>query len=88
MRTILFAAALLTATGGTAFAQQDDPRAALKRYCIGCHNSRLKTAGLALDALQGADVPANAATWEKVDPQAARRDDAAARVGEARRRHV
>ena len=66
MRTILFAAALLTATGGPAFAQQDDPRAALNRYCVTCHNSRLKTAGLALDTLQAADVPANAATWEKV----------------------
>ena len=86
MRTILFAAAILTATGGTAFAQQDDPRAALKRYCVGCHNSRLNTAGLALDALQGADVPVNAATWEKVirklrggtmPPQGSARPDAA-----------
>ena len=86
MRTILLAAALLTATGGTAFAQQDDPRAALKRYCIGCHNSRLNTAGLDLDALQGADVPVNAATWEKVirklrggtmPPQGSARPDAA-----------
>ena len=86
MRTILFAAAFLAATGGTAFAQQDDPRAALKRYCVGCHNSRLNTAGLDLDTLQGADVPANAATWEKVirklrggtmPPQGSARPDAA-----------
>jgi mono/diheme cytochrome c family protein len=86
MRTILFAAALLAATGGTAFAQPDDPRAALNRYCVTCHNTRLKTAGLALDALQGADVPANAATWEKVvrklrggtmPPQGSPRPDAA-----------
>ena len=85
MRTILFAAALLTATGGPAFAQVD-ARAALNRYCVTCHNTRLKTAGLALDTLQGADVPANAATWEKVvrklrggtmPPQGSPRPDAA-----------
>jgi mono/diheme cytochrome c family protein len=65
MRTLLFAAALFTAVDGTALAQQD-PRSALSRYCITCHDSRLKTAGLDLDALQAADVPSNAATWEKV----------------------
>jgi hypothetical protein len=86
MRTILFAAALITAVGGTAFAQEDDPRGTLNRYCITCHNSRLKTAGLALDALQTADLAANAATWEKVirklrggtmPPQGSARPDAA-----------
>ena len=86
MRTILFAAALITAVGGTAFAQQDDPRGSLNRYCITCHNSRLKTAGLALDAIQTADVAANAVTWEKVirklrggtmPPQGSARPDAA-----------
>jgi mono/diheme cytochrome c family protein len=86
MRTILFAAALLTATGGPAFAQQDDPRATLNRYCVTCHNSRLKTAGLALDTLQADDPAANAATWEKVirklrggtmPPQGSPRPDAA-----------
>ena len=86
MRTIVLAAALLTLTGGTAFAQQDDPRAALNRYCVTCHNARLKTAGLAIDTLQGADVPANAAAWEKVirklrggtmPPQGSPRPDAA-----------
>jgi mono/diheme cytochrome c family protein len=86
LRAILFAAAFLTATAGTSFAQQDDPRAALNRYCVTCHNARLKTAGLALDTLQGADVRANAATWEKVvrklrggtmPPQGSPRPDAA-----------
>ena len=66
MRTILCAAALITAVGGTAFAQPDDPRAPLNRYCVTCHNARLKTAGLALDSLQASDVAANAAIWEKV----------------------
>jgi mono/diheme cytochrome c family protein len=86
MRTILFAAALLTATGASAFGQQDDPRVALNRYCVTCHNARLKTAGLALDTLQSGDAPANAAAWEKVirklrggtmPPQGSPRPDAA-----------
>jgi hypothetical protein len=86
MRTILFAAALLTVIVGTAFAQQDDPRAAFNRFCVGCHNSTLRTAGLALDTLQATGVPANAATWEKVirklrggtmPPQGSARPDAA-----------
>jgi hypothetical protein len=33
---------------------------------VSCHNSRLKTAGLQLDALDVARVGADAATWEKV----------------------
>src|SRR5262245_23348231 len=41
-------------------------RALLDKYCVGCHNEKLKTAGLALD---GADFvrPSNSAdVWEKV----------------------
>ncbi len=41
-------------------------RAVLDRYCVTCHNERLRTAGLALDALGGEHVGAQAATWEKV----------------------
>ncbi len=41
-------------------------RALLDRYCVTCHNARLKTAGLALDGLDPANVAADAATWEKV----------------------
>jgi hypothetical protein len=36
------------------------------QYCTTCHNQRLKTAGLALDTLDPAKVPAGAETWEKV----------------------
>ena len=35
-------------------------------YCITCHNDRLKTAGLTLQALDLATVPEHAAVWEKV----------------------
>src|SRR4030095_12547377 len=40
-------------------------RAALDRYCVGCHNSRAKAGGLALDALDAADVAGDAVAWEK-----------------------
>ncbi len=36
------------------------------RYCVTCHNQRLKTGGLALDAVDASDVPAHAEVWEKV----------------------
>jgi len=36
------------------------------KYCVTCHNSRLKTAGLALDALDPAHPAGQAAVWEKV----------------------
>ena len=38
----------------------------LQQYCVGCHNERLKTGGLALDTLDVADVDTAAEVWEKV----------------------
>src|SRR5262245_56961982 len=38
----------------------------LKTYCVTCHNSRLKTAGLQLDTLDLARIGDHAARWEKV----------------------
>ncbi len=38
----------------------------LDQYCVTCHNSRLKTGGLALDNLDVAQPPSAAAVWEKV----------------------
>jgi hypothetical protein len=35
-------------------------------FCVECHNSEDKTAGLALDAMAGEDVSRNARAWEKV----------------------
>src|SRR5688572_31824475 len=40
--------------------------AALNRYCVTCHNERLKTAGFVLDPSTLADVGAHADSWEKV----------------------
>ena len=42
------------------------PRAVLDKYCITCHNGRLKTAGLALDDLDLSRVGEHADQWEKV----------------------
>ena len=41
-------------------------RAVLAKYCVTCHNQRTKTAGLALDALDLANVGAHAEEWEEV----------------------
>src|SRR5689334_4220145 len=38
----------------------------LNQYCVTCHNSRLKTAGLLLDTLDPARVADHAEQWEKV----------------------
>jgi mono/diheme cytochrome c family protein len=41
-------------------------RALLDKYCVTCHNQRLKTAGLMLDKLDVNDVAAAPEMWEKV----------------------
>ena len=43
-------------------------RELLNKYCVTCHNDRLKTGGLSLDGgdLADTDVTAASATWEKV----------------------
>ena len=38
----------------------------LKRYCVGCHNERLKTAGLALDEVDIGQAGHDPEVWEKV----------------------
>ncbi|MBI1897102.1 MAG: DUF1587 domain-containing protein, partial [Acidobacteria bacterium] len=51
----------------TSAARASSPeRALISRYCIGCHNTKLKTAGLALDRLSTDDVGSHAEKWEKV----------------------
>ncbi len=43
----------------------DPNRALLNTYCVTCHNSRLKTGGLALDGLNLQSAPEDAQVWEK-----------------------
>jgi mono/diheme cytochrome c family protein len=41
-------------------------RAVVDKYCVTCHNQRLKTSGLALDVADLADVAGHSDVWEKV----------------------
>src|SRR5262245_16967938 len=41
-------------------------RAMLDQYCVGCHNQKLRTAGLTLDTITLAKVGEQADVWEKV----------------------
>ena len=41
-------------------------QAFVNQYCVSCHNTRVKTGGLALDALDPTRVASEAEIWEKV----------------------
>src|SRR5215217_6026006 len=43
-----------------------DGRGTIDKYCVTCHNQRLKTGNLALDAPELTNVAAHADVWEKV----------------------
>ena len=45
---------------------QTPPRAIIDKYCVTCHNQKLKTAGLTLDSLDATKPSAHAEEWEKV----------------------
>src|SRR6516165_4766835 len=47
-------------------AQVSNSRDLLKRYCVTCHNDRLKTAGLTLDRADADHVGSGVELWEKV----------------------
>jgi mono/diheme cytochrome c family protein len=79
-----------TAPAAPPAAQPAPAPALLTQYCITCHNARLKTAGLQLDALNFDHVGGDAETWEKVvvkirsgmmPPSGARRPERAALDG-------
>ncbi|HXB72216.1 MAG TPA: DUF1592 domain-containing protein [Candidatus Acidoferrales bacterium] len=42
------------------------PRILINQYCVGCHNQKVKTAGVSVQALDPANVSQDAAIWEKV----------------------
>lgn len=59
--------AIVFMTAASAVAQPGNAqRALLDRYCVTCHNQRLRTANLTLDTLPLDDVGQNARLWEKV----------------------
>ena len=67
------------ATAAQASQDSASPRALLDRYCVTCHNERLKTGGLSLDTV---DPPTSARARRRLGegrPQAARGHDAAGR---------
>src|SRR5256885_13810410 len=41
-------------------------RTVLGTYCVGCHNERLRTGGLALDSVDPAAAGGNPELWERV----------------------
>src|SRR5262245_2153604 len=68
--------ALLLSVSTAAVAAQGQPAAAapksatarpvLDKYCVTCHNQRLKTAGLSLDTADLGNVSKDGVIWEKV----------------------
>ena len=57
---------LHAAPAETSSASARSVRDVLDQYCVNCHNQRLKTASLALDAADLTQIPAHADLWEKV----------------------
>ena len=47
-------------------AESSPLRPVLDRYCVGCHNDRLRTAELSLEAMDAVHVAEGAEVWEKV----------------------
>jgi mono/diheme cytochrome c family protein len=43
-----------------------EARSTIDKYCLACHNGRLRTAGLALEEIDLRNVPDRAEVWEKV----------------------
>jgi hypothetical protein len=65
MKGLLYASVVLVLIAVPAAAQPDPHQVLLNTYCIGCHNSRAKIGGLALDGLDLQAAADNAEIWEK-----------------------
>jgi mono/diheme cytochrome c family protein len=63
---VTVAAPAQSATPAQAAATTVQPRAVLDKYCVTCHNQRLKTGGLALDTIDVNNAGAHAETLEAV----------------------
>src|SRR5580700_7565552 len=64
-RFICAGALLVTSAVAQTPAAPDPHRAMLTTYCVGCHNSRTKIGGLALDVANLQTPADDAQTWEK-----------------------
>jgi len=68
-RKIASLAGILVFVGSLQAAEVKTPTESLalfNLYCVTCHSDKLKTAGLTLEKIDVANVPANAEIWEKV----------------------
>src|SRR5262245_66577288 len=67
---IVVALVLATISAMTAVLTAQSPaathHATIQQYCATCHNARLKTGGLSLDAADLTKVSGDAAMWEQV----------------------
>jgi len=66
--SLLCRVAVLQLAAGLSLVAQDlyAVRQVLDRYCVACHNQRLKTAGLQLDRADLSQIPQRNELWEKV----------------------
>ena len=62
---LVAAASLLTAAPPQQQTAANPNRALLDRYCVGCHNQRLKTAKLEMDVMDIAHPEKDAVVWER-----------------------
>src|SRR5690349_1535653 len=62
----LLAVAVALGSGGSLHAQAQAPRAVLDKYCVSCHNDKVKTAGLSLAGIDVGQAGEASAVWEKV----------------------
>src|SRR5437899_9620054 len=61
-----WAPVLLVAGGSMPSPAVSPERAVVSQYCVGCHNSKVKAAGLALDTVSAENVSEHTEVWEKV----------------------
>lgn len=66
MKLLAFSLLLCAAPAVLSAADAAAPSAVINKYCVVCHNDKLKTGGLSLTSADLSNVPANAETWEKV----------------------
>ncbi len=69
MRTFPYFTALLITVALPLWAdeaQKPSARAVIDKYCVTCHNAKLKTAGLQLDTADVEHIGEHADLWEKV----------------------
>src|SRR5256885_830761 len=55
-----------TQPAGERLSSASPQRAVINQYCVGCHNDKLKTGGLALDSVDVENPNQNPEVWEKV----------------------